>query len=400
MDDTPILIVDDEADARMLLAQILEDEYDNVETAESVAEALIKLETFFPKVILSDVRMPGEDGLSFLKKVRAIREDKDVNVILLTGHGDQDTVVEGLRRGAVDFLSKPCEEDALLEAVRRAVNISKKFKERKEAEASDHAHISKLSTVGELAVGIIHEVNSPVAFVMGNINAMKNYLAQFAQLLSAYDKVVVAEAVEDVNSAKESLIEVKKKLKVDFMMEDMNDIVVESIDGLERIRDIVASLKSYAHSDNEKIAPIDINKTIEQSIKIIWNELKYKCTLNKELTDIPLVNCNAGQLSQVFMNLMVNASHAIDEQGILTVGTKHVDDTVVISIQDNGSGIPQELIDKLFEPFFTTKPEGVGTGLGLSISKEIVEKYGGTIRIESEVDVGTTFIVTMPAEAS
>ncbi|OGW22673.1 MAG: hypothetical protein A2077_07770 [Nitrospirae bacterium GWC2_46_6] len=165
---------------------------------------------------------------------------------------------------------------------------------------------------------------------------------------------------------------------------------------MERIKKIVQDLKSFSRVDEAERKTANINEGIESTVNIVWNELKYKATVKKEYGDIPPIKCNAGQLNQVFMNILINAVHAIEEQGEIIIKTRHEDNNIFISISDTGSGIPADKINRIFEPFFTTKEVGKGTGLGLSIAYDIVKKHNGDIIVESEVGKGTTFTVRIP----
>jgi two-component system NtrC family sensor kinase len=177
----------------------------------------------------------------------------------------------------------------------------------------------------------------------------------------------------------------------------MLDMVEESLEGVERIKRIVASLKSFSRKDENVLADANLNELIESTLTIVWNEIKYVATLAKELGDIPLIKCYPAQLNQVIMNLLVNAGHAIEKQGDITVRTWHDGDNAFFSVADTGCGIPEANLQRIFEPFFTTKETGKGTGLGLSIVYEIVRKHNGTIQVESEPGRGTTFTVSLPA---
>jgi signal transduction histidine kinase len=148
--------------------------------------------------------------------------------------------------------------------------------------------------------------------------------------------------------------------------------------------------------DESQAKEADINEGIEATLKIVWNELKYKCAVNKSLKPLPRIRCYLGQLNQVFMNLLVNAAQAIPEKGEINIETETINGHIVIRISDTGSGIPPEIIPKLFDPFFTTKPAGKGTGLGLAISSGIIQKHNGTIDVESTIGKGTTFTIRLP----
>jgi two-component system NtrC family sensor kinase len=198
----------------------------------------------------------------------------------------------------------------------------------------------------------------------------------------------------DANNLKQ-IEERRRSLKIDYITQDISSLIVESLDGADRVKKIVQDLKSFARVDDTEYKLADINAGIESAINIVWSELKYKVTLNKEFGDIPPTMCNIGQLSQVFMNILVNAAHSIPTQGMITVKTWSADGNIYVSITDTGTGIATDALDKIFDPFFTTKEVGKGTGLGLSIAYEIVKKHDGEIKVDSEVGKGTTFTISI-----
>lgn len=244
----------------------------------------------------------------------------------------------------------------------------------------------KLASVGQLAAGVAHEINNPIGFISSNLGTLKKYTAKFMEYIDASANGLKAEELQQM----------RKKLKIDFISEDIKDLVKESIEGTERVKEIVQNLKSFSRVDDIEVKEADINECLESTIKVIWNELKYKAKLIKEYGELPLVKCYPQQLNQVFMNFLINAVHAIEKEGEIKIKTWQDGKDVFVSISDTGHGIPAENINKLFEPFFTTKEVGKGTGLGLSIAHEIIQKHNGMIDVESEVGTGTTFTVNIP----
>jgi two-component system NtrC family sensor kinase len=268
----------------------------------------------------------------------------------------------------------------------------------------------KMASIGQLAAGVAHEINNPTGFIMSNLGSLQKYADKLTEFIR-----IQSEAVHELaaplspplskGDAKEGrgpetilrdLESRRKALKVDFISDDLRSLVKESLDGADRIKKIVQDLKSFSRVDETEQKPADINAGIESTINIVWNELKYKATLKKEYGDIPQITCNPGQLNQVFMNILVNAAHAIEKQGEIGVRTWAENNAINVSITDTGSGIPKDKINRIFEPFFTTKEVGKGTGLGLSIAYDIVKKHKGVIGVVSEVGKGTTFTVTIP----
>ena len=192
----------------------------------------------------------------------------------------------------------------------------------------------------------------------------------------------------------------KKQEDIEFIKEDVAELIGDSIEGTTRVRDIVQGLKDFSHVNGAGKTPCDINECITSTLKIVNNELKYKCKVDTVLEDVPTIAANQGEINQVLMNLLINAGHAVDEDGQIKVSTTPCSEGVKIEVADNGKGIEKEDISKLFDPFFTTKPVGQGTGLGLSISFGIISNHGGTIDVESEFGVGTTFTIILPTNSS
>ncbi len=187
------------------------------------------------------------------------------------------------------------------------------------------------------------------------------------------------------------------EIDFDFLASDLPTLLAESLEGIARVRKIILDLRDFSRAGHtEEWTLADIHAGIDSTINIVWNELKYKVELIKQYGELPLVECLPSQLNQVFLNILVNAGHAIEERGQIVIHTYAKGDRVYIAIFDTGRGIPEEHVGRIFEPFFTTKPIGKGTGLGLSISYGIIQKHGGDIDVRSEVGVGTTFLISLP----
>lgn len=258
----------------------------------------------------------------------------------------------------------------------------------------------KMASIGQLVAGVAHEINNPMGFIISNLGTLKKYSERLEEYTDIVEKLIIkiknySSADEDCFKVISEADEAKKRLKVDYMREDIGDLIDETLEGAERIRKIVLDLKTFART-NANVEPGNINEGIESVLNIIWNEIKYKITLKKELGDIPLTMCNIGQLSQVFMNILINAAHAVEQKGEIDIKTWTDNKIIYIKISDNGCGIPEDTIGRIFEPFFTTKEVGKGTGLGLSVSYEIVKKHNGDIRVISEPGKGTEFLISIP----
>jgi two-component system NtrC family sensor kinase len=253
----------------------------------------------------------------------------------------------------------------------------------------------KMASIGQLAAGVAHEINNPIGFISSNLGTMRKYLERLDKHIS-----FITDGIETFPDEKyrQSFLEHRKTLKIDYIFKDGRELIDESLDGAERVRSIVQNLKSFSRVDESECKAADINECLESTIKIVWNELKYKVNLIRDLENLPPIRCYPQQLNQVFMNLLVNASQAIENHGEIRVRTWIEDDSVYASIADSGCGIPEGVLTRIFEPFFTTKEVGKGTGLGLSITYDIIKKHKGEIFVESLPGEGTTFTVRLPIQ--
>ena len=253
----------------------------------------------------------------------------------------------------------------------------------------------RMASLGQLAAGVAHEINNPVGFIISNQDTLGEYIKVLDQLLAIY-----LEMVEEPTEINQHLIKLKQLWQnedIDFVRDDVTDLLSASKNGLMRVRDIVSGLKTFSHSDTKVFEPTNLNDCLEDSIQLVWNELKYNCELEKDFCTSPIVNGNSGQLQQVFVNMLINAKQAMEGDGVITVATKRESDKIKLIISDTGKGISKQDLDKLFTPFFTTKPVGVGTGLGLSISYGILQDHNATINVDSKLGQGTKFILTFKA---
>lgn len=264
------------------------------------------------------------------------------------------------------------------------------------ATQSQFVQQEKMASIGQLAAGVAHEINNPIGFVTSNLGTLQKYMARVAEFLQKQAEIFPREAGDDRAMR---LAEIRRQLKIEAIFEDLPALLAESLDGVERVRKIVQNLKSFSRIDQSDYSMADINQCLDDTLNIIWNELKYKCTVKKDYGDLPQTRCYPQQLNQVFMNLLVNAAQAIESKGEIVITTRASETGITIAIADSGSGIAPENLNRIFEPFFTTKEVGKGTGLGLSITYDIVtKKHGGRIEVASEPGKGTTFVVTLPVK--
>jgi len=255
----------------------------------------------------------------------------------------------------------------------------------------------KLVSIGQLSAGIAHEINNPVSFVLSNYEYLSEYINNFKHIILLYERIEI-----EIDSRDKLLLEIekyKKEIDLDYIMEDIDKLLPGSLEGINRIKKIVKDMQYFSHMNNDKQEMTDLNVGIEATLTIISGQFKNRVKLTKKLGVLPKVKCTASHINQVVMNLLMNASHAIADGGEIKISTHQLDDEkVIITVSDNGHGIPENIRNKLFDPFFTTKKIGQGTGLGLSLSFGIVKKHGGNILVESEVNIGTTFTVILPID--
>ena len=260
----------------------------------------------------------------------------------------------------------------------------------------------KMASVGQLSAGIAHEINNPTGFVLSNLKTLEEYINDIRCLITEYDTLLqrcVGISDEDVSCIVKNIEKFKEKIDVVFLLHDIAQIFKETQDGMRRISKIVRDMKEFSHAGSDKPEYTDVNKGLESTLNIVWNEIKYKSEVKTLYGDIPQVLCYPQQLNQVFMNILVNAAHAIEGRGVITLRTFSENGNVVIEISDTGKGISPEHLSRIFEPFFTTKPVGMGTGLGLSVAYAIIKKHNGEITVDSKVGAGTRFQVCIPVEA-
>ena len=262
----------------------------------------------------------------------------------------------------------------------------------------------KMASIGQLAAGIAHEINNPTGFVSSNLNSLSGYQQDIKDLVGHYRSLTEdlkelagkGELPSSIANQLDRISAIEKDAGIDFILDDISDLIRESWDGVDRIKNIVVDLKDFAHPSESKMQSADINKGIESTLNVVWNELKYKATVTKDLNPLPLVSCYPQQLNQVFMNILINAAQAIEDSGQITISTWAQNGFVTVRISDNGIGIPEENISRIFDPFFTTKEVGKGTGLGMNVAYNIIKKHKGRIDVESVLGKGTTFTVKIP----
>ncbi|MGQ0762140.1 MAG: sensor histidine kinase [Acidobacteriota bacterium] len=407
--DRRLLIVDDEEKVRSLFAQCLSERY-SCETAANAQEALEWLQRAPFALVITDMQMPGIGGVELLRKVNELY--RDTAVIIVSGVDRTQRVIDAVRMGAYDYLLKPCDLDVLELCVERALERrtllrnARKYKEDLETRNLELARrkadlervqaqlvqSEKMASLGQLAAGVAHELNNPAGFILSNMSALPEYVQRLKKVLSTYDAASLSAADIEVVAA------AKRDVDYDRILSDLNSIATDSFSGAARIEGIVQNLRLFSRLDEAEIKEVDVHEGIESTIRLLSRYYTSpSIALHRVYADLPRINCYAGQLNQVWMNLLVNAAQAIGAgAGEVSIKTSTQEQTVAVSVSDTGCGIPPEHINRIFDPFFTTKPVGEGTGLGLSISHGIIVRHGGSLSVESAAGRGTTFNVVLP----
>lgn len=379
-----ILVVDDSKISLAVISRSLSKNY-QVYQAENAQEALKVLGKNYVDIVLSDYQMPGMDGLELLAEVE--QKYHAVGRILVTAFSNAESIVDAINSGSIDkCIGKPWKEEQHLPIVRDSL-ISL---EKKKVEAQ-MIHNAKLVSLGELAAGIVHELNNPLTFIDANLRNLNKFLKKIMGLFDSYDDLNIPEEI------KEEIKKRKEKINYDYLKNRVTEMVDKSRDGADRMKNIILDMKKASRQADAKFEEANLNDALDSTLNIIVHEHKNRIEIIRDYSDLPSVKCNISKLSQVFMNLLVNSCHAIKEKGEIRIKTCMESEMLIVKISDSGEGIPENIVAKMFESFFTTKPMGKGTGLGLSISKRIIKEHKGEINVDSKVGEGTTFTIKIPS---
>lgn len=414
-----VLIIDDDEFLRCTLSDTMElYGYDTLQAKDGFEGLALLRENPVP-LALVDLDLPDMSGIEVLDRIRA--GNPGTQAIILTGNASLESAIEATNKGAFSFLKKPYDIDQLLVHVRRAIEkqrteealraseerlrkkneeLERAYSELKQAQ-SRILQQDKMASIGQLAAGVAHEINTPTGFILSNLDSLRKYASRLDEFIASQSEVIEELARpgtgrEDALKAEERVRQTRRALKIDHILGDIRNVVEESMEGAQRIKSIVGDLSSFSHVNEADYKPSDINAGLESTVNMVWNELKCKAVVKREFGVLPLTVCNIGQLNQAFMNILINAAHAIEKEGEIGIRTWHEEGSIFVALSDTGCGIPEPIVGRIFEPFFTTREVGQGTGLGLSIAYDIIGKHSGEIRVESEVGKGTTFVIKIP----
>jgi signal transduction histidine kinase len=403
-----ILVVDDDPDVLDMLRTYLSSQNMDITTAENGIEALKKLKECEFEVVLSDVMMPEMNGIELLKRVSS--EHPSVATIMLTSMDETKIATQAMQIGAYDYILKPVEFSQLNISISNArakqrlirenreykATLERMVKEQHDVIQSQRSQIlqaDKLASLGMLVSGVCHEINNPLAFINSNLQLLELYFGNLKNVLEEY-------ALEHPDYR-------LKKMTMGEATQNIKRMLDDSLQGTQSIKGIVSDIMGFSRKESDEKRVFCITDCIKNTLHLARFILKNKVTIQTEFDPDPLEILGLPQkLGQVFMNLFHNAAYAMrDKPGaVLLIATRREPgvggegERVCIEVKDNGSGIPKEVKEKIFEPYFTTKPSGEGTGLGLSISRNIVEDHNGTMTLESELNVGASFMITLPLQ--
>ena len=407
-----ILVVDDDKIFREFLKGVLGRDGDDVIATDNGRDALdILSKPDAPCLVILDWIMPGISGIDVLREVRKTKDHGELYIVVITGLSDNDSVVTALEAGADDFFTKPCRRAELLARVRAGARILDLHKE-KISMIRRLQHAQKLESIGQLAAGIAHEINTPVQYIGDNTRFIKDAMTDMLSVIDAARHL--SDAISDqasIHAAKAAFDTAVVEADLEFLSEQIPLAVDQALDGLRRVTDIVSAMKEFSHPGGGEFVDVDLNHTVTSVATVTRNEWKYVAELEMKLDpNLPPVPCLVGDLSQAIINLIVNAAHAIAEKhektgkvnkGRIEIATSAdtVDRIVEIRIADSGTGIPMAVRDRIFDPFFTTKEVGKGTGQGLAIAYSVVvDRHLGRLFFETEEGEGTTFTIQVPME--
>ena len=439
-DTGSILIVDDQPTNLSILSRSLQRNGMTVMVALDGQDAIKKVLSQKPELILLDIQMPGIDGFETCNLLKQNSSTQDIPIIFMTASIDSKDKIKGLSAGAVDYITKPFEEEEVLARVRVHLKLSSLTKalenknllleeltkdlEQRVAQRTNQLsqaledlqntqmqliQTEKMSALGQLLAGVAHEINNPLSFIAGNIEHTEDYIHKLLEHLQLYQQEYPQTAFLIEKHA--------QQIELHYLLEDLPHIIDSMKTGTERIYNISSSLRTFSRSDTTNKVYFDIHEGIDSTLLILRHRLKANerrpnIEIKKDYGELPLVQCFPSQLNQVFMNIIANAIDAFEEinQGhsytdiqknpnLINITTRFIEEhqAVTISIEDNGPGIPDEIKQKVFKHLFTTKTMGKGTGLGLSISRQIVEeKHDGKLKCVSIPGKGAKFVIGLP----
>lgn len=426
-----ILVVDDEKFNLRIAQELIETNIadTHVFLCSVPEEAVQKIEENNIDIILLDIIMPRITGIDILKDIRSKEKYNDIQIIMFTGMTDKESFKLCFENGANDYINKPINFTEFVARMNASVKARKNIIALKEMNHTITCQYKKLQVItqrlkdtqfnliqkeklaalGEIAAGIAHEINNPMGFISSNLDTMDRYLQKIRNLIVLYRNLVQLSGEETFNHElflreKAAIQEIERKQKIDFILEDLTTVILESSDGAKRVTKIVQSLRNLAKTGTEnEMTYNNLSQIAEEAILTVKHETQFVADIEKKIESPLYLLCNKGQIGQVLLNILLNAIHAVKihnkgSLGKIAMEAYSLDESVICRISDNGPGIKEEHLGRIFDPFFTTKDVGSGVGLGLSAAYDIVvKKHGGDLSVNSEPGKGTCFTIKLPA---
>ncbi len=396
---TDLLVADDSPTIRAVLKKMAEQNGYRVQLAEDGAQAWPHLRSGRFSLAILDWEMPQHSGPDLCRKVQEQRGLPFIYIIILTTREGQGNITAALDAGASDFLSKHAGEGELLARLRAGERLVR-MQEQLTA-------MHKLESIGQLAAGIAHEINTPTQYVGDNVRFLQEAFGDFFQLIGLHQQLIKrTRAAGQEAPLLGQIQELTQRMDLNYLLEEIPRAVDQTLEGVGRVTEIVRSMKDFAYDDHGQRSQADIRQLIRSTCVVARNEWRYVAELDLQLDEeLPPLYCLPGDISQAILNLLTNAAYAIRqklgaepaEKGRITISANLDDETIVVRVSDTGSGIDPQIKPRIFDPFFTTKPVGVGTGQGLAlVHNAVVSRHGGRIAVQSQLGQGSTFTLVFP----
>ncbi|QDU73628.1 Sensor protein ZraS [Bremerella volcania] len=397
-----VLVAEDGMMMRRILVRALEGWKYEVTEVENGAQAWEAFEAEPFRMVLTDWVMPEMDGLDLIRRIRSANLPFYVYIILLTAKSEKEDLVVGMEAGADDFLVKPVDHNELRVRLRegeRIVRLEQELAEQNRQLRETQAALvqsEKLASLGQMAAGMAHEINNPIALVANNLAVLKRDVSSALELLDMYRSIHEKIAQIDPELAKKAA-ELEEECDYQWIRDESPELFNRSLTGLQRVRDIVQNLRSFARLDEAELDHMDVNAALFAVSQVLHHEIEARqIELIVDPGDVPSILCEPVKIQQVLHHLLLNAIQASDVGGKVTLSSSRCDEGVQIDVQDYGCGMSGSDLAHIFEPFFTTRAVGSGQGLGLAVSYGIVRDHGGSIQVRSQLGRGTTFSVQLP----
>ncbi len=400
------LIVDKHRSTRRALCKTLDKLGYRCTAAKNGSEALQLFQKREFRLVITDWQISVNRGEELLCQIRNVNKPRYVYVILTADPEGKSEVMSRLDLGADDYLIKPVDP---IDLAARG-KIAQRILQLEDGQKRDHLKLlraQKMASVGQLAAGVAHEINTPTGFVSSNLGTLSEYQRELRGLINLYRDVM--RGIRDTNDRKalpptlakgvDKVDSLESKLDLDFLLKDMSDVIGECRSGTEKIGEIVHNLTDFSDPLKSPFQAVNLNDCIDATLNVIGQDLPDGIDLQYRPGNIPTIPGSPGHLNIALLNILTNAIQAVGKKGQVTIETSHVRDRVVILITDTGPGMSDDLVSRIFDPFFTTREPGSGRGLGLNVAYNILEEHGGTLDVNSTSSQGTIFAIQLPVDA-